>query len=133
MALSFNGARDGLLLDDTKLEYADEPRYVFIEPAYGQKSYSKEEPYEGPHTLVALQQGESYRDVDRTVRINKDIRAAKIDNTNVQVGTINGRVTLRGWVNSEAEKKQIGDIAIADSRLELVDNQITVGKPLSVN
>jgi sporulation protein YlmC with PRC-barrel domain len=133
MALSFNAGRDGLLLDDTKLEYADEPRYVFIEPAFGQKAYSKEEPYQGPHTLVALEQGESYRDVDRTVRINKDIRAAHIDNSNVEVATINGRVTLRGWVNSEEDRKRIGDIAIADSRLELVDNQVAIGKPAVTN
>ena len=133
MALSFNTTRDGLLLDDSKLEYADEPRYVLIEPAFGQKAYSKEEPYQGSHTLVALEQGESYRDVDRTVRINKDIRAANVDNSNVQVATMNGRVTLRGWVNSEQDRKRIGDIAIADSRLELVDNQVAVGKPIIAN
>jgi sporulation protein YlmC with PRC-barrel domain len=133
MALSFNTTRDGLLLDDSKLEYADEPRYVFIEPAFGQKAFSKEEPYQGPHTLVALEQGESYRDVDRTVRINKDIRAASVDSTNVQVATMNGRVTLRGWVNSEQDKRRISDIAVTDSRLELVDNQIVVGKPATIN
>ncbi len=133
MALSFNSSRDGLLLDDSKIEFADEPRYVFIEPAYGQKSFSKEEPYAGPHTLVALEQGESYRDLDRTVRINRDIRSAHIDNTNVQVATINGRVTLRGWVDSEQDKQRIASIAVTDSRMELVDNQIVVGRPVMAN
>jgi osmotically-inducible protein OsmY len=133
MALSFNSKRDALLLDDTKVAYANEPRYVLTEPAFGNDAYSKEESYEGPHTSVALVQGRSYRDVDRTVRINKDIRTAKISSRHVQVGTIDGRVTLRGWVNTDADKNSIGAIAIADSRLELVDNQITVGKPITAN
>jgi sporulation protein YlmC with PRC-barrel domain len=133
MALSFNPARDGLLLDDSKLEYADEPRYVLTAPEFGNEAYSEEESYEGPHTAIALEQGRDYLDVDRTVRINRGIRAAKIGNRNVQVGTINGRVTLRGWVATGGDKRLIGEIAIAASRLELVDNQITVGKPVTAN
>jgi osmotically-inducible protein OsmY len=46
---------------------------------------------------------------------------------------MNGRVTLRGWVNSEQDKRRISDIAVTDSRLELVDNQIVVGKPATIN
>lgn len=130
MALSFNATRDGLLLDDTKQEFADEPRYVFVDAAYGQDSYSKQEPYKGPRTSVALEQGNSYRDVDRTVRINLDIRDAKIIARHVEIGTLNGRVTLRGWVNTAEEQRRIGEIAVAVARLELVDNQITVGKPM---
>jgi sporulation protein YlmC with PRC-barrel domain len=133
MALSFNSKRDALLLDDTKVAYANEPRYVLTEPEFGNDAYSKEESYEGPHTSVALVQGRSSRDVDRTVRINKDIRAANLYVRHVQVGTIDGRVTLRGWVNTDLDKSRIGEIAIADSRLELVDNQITVGKPITAN
>jgi len=49
----------------------------------------------------------------------------------VDVGTKDGRVTLRGWVESEGDKSRINAIAIAASRLELVDNQLTVGKPSS--
>jgi sporulation protein YlmC with PRC-barrel domain len=133
MALSFNPTRDALLLDDTKLEYADEPRYIFTEAAFGQKAYSKEESYEGPHTSVALEQGSSYRDLDMTVRINQNIRAAHINGRNVQVGTINDRVTLRGWTDTNEDKRRIGEIAIAAARLELVDNQILVGKPVTTN
>lgn len=133
MALSFNATRDALLLDDTKLEYADEPRFVFTEAAFGNPAYSHEEAYKGPHTRVALEQGDSYFDVDRTVRINRDIRTAKINGRNVQVGTINGRVTLRGWVYTGEDKRRINEIAIAASRLELVDNQIMVGKPVTSN
>lgn len=127
MALSFNPERNALLLDDTKEEYADEPRYIYQEAAYGQPANSHEESYKGPRTSVALEQGSSYRDIDRTVHIFRDIRAAKIGSRNVEVATINGRVTLRGWVRSEEIRTRIGEIAIAASRLELVDNQITVG------
>jgi sporulation protein YlmC with PRC-barrel domain len=133
MALSFNATRDALLLDDSKRGFADEPRFVFTAAAFGNDAYSKEESYKGPQTTVALEQGSSYRDVDQTVRINKDIRAAKINGRNVQVGTINDRVTLRGWVNTSEDKRRIGEIAIAAAHLELVDNQITVGKPVTGN
>ena len=126
MALSFNDARDGLLLDDTKMEFADEPRYVFTEAAFGNDASYKRESYQGPRTKVALDQGSSYLDVDRTVRINRDVRVAKINARNVEVGTINGRVTLRGWVHTEDDKIRINAIAVAAAREEIVDNQITV-------
>jgi osmotically-inducible protein OsmY len=51
----------------------------------------------------------------------------------VEIGTINGRVTLRGWVYTVADKRRIDEIAIGNSRLELVDDQITVGKPVAAN
>ncbi len=130
-ALNFNDARNGLLLDDTKIEFAEEPRYVFTEAAFGNDSYSEEESYKGPRTHVALVQGNSYRDIDRTILINRGIRAAKISARNVEVGTNDGRVTLRGWVTTEQDKNHIEAIAISASRLELVDNQITVGRPAS--
>lgn len=129
MALSFNPARDALLLDATKLEYADEPRYILTEAAYGQDAYYTEETYEGPRTTTALEQGTSYRDVDRTVLINKGIRAAKLAGSRVEVGTLHDRVTLRGWVASAKDKRRVGQIAVAAARAELVDNQIVVRKP----
>jgi len=131
MALSFNAARDALLLDDTKQEYADEPRYLYTEAAYGNKATSQEEAYKGPRTTVALEQGDSYLDIDRTLLIQQNIRLAKIYARNVQVGTMDGRVTLRGWVRSVADQQRIGEIAIAASRLEVVDNQLTVGRPVA--
>lgn len=131
-ALAFSPTRKALLLDDSKMEYADEPRYVFTPAAYGQDANSKEESFTGPRTtLVAFDQGDGYRDLDRTVRINKDIRTAKINGRHVQVGTINGRVTLRGWVPANEDRVRIGEIAIGASRVELVDNQIVVGKPVT--
>jgi len=132
-ALSFNSERTALLLDDTRVEYADEPRLIFTEAAFGQKAYTHEEPYKGPRTSAALRQGSSYRDLDQTVRINKDIRSTNIDCRNVHVGTLNGRVTLRGWVDTEEDRRRIGEIAITTCRMELVDNQITVGRPVGPN
>ncbi len=134
LALSFNAKRDGLLLDDTKMEFADEPRYIFTEAAFGQDTSFQRESYKGARTSVPLEQGSRYRDVDRTVRINRDIRAAKINGRNVEVGTINDRITLRGWVHTDDDKRRIGEIAIAAATLaENVDNQITVGKPVTRN
>jgi len=130
MALRFNDVRDTLLLDDSLEEFANEPRYSFSEAANGVPAHSKEESYAGPRTTFALEQGENYADVDRTARISRKILGAKVDAKNVEIATINGRVTLRGWVNAESDKQLIGDIAIAASRLELVDNQITIGKPV---
>lgn len=131
MALDFNPARDALLLDDTKQEYADEPRYVYTEAAYGNEATSQEESYKGKRTTVALEQGSSYQDIDRTLLIQQNIRLARIYQRNVQVGTMDGRVTLRGWVRSNDDRQRISEIAITASRLELVDNQLTVGRPVA--
>ncbi len=128
-ALMFTDDRKGLLINETKEEFADEPRYIFTESALGNDAYSEEQPYKGPKAYGVLEQGRSYRDVDRTVQINRGIRTAKIAARNVQVGTVNGRVTMRGWVTTPDEKAHINAIAIAAAGLEMVDDQITVGKP----
>ncbi len=78
---------------------------------------------------MPLEQGSGYRDVDRTVQIHREIRASKVNGRNVEIGTNDGRVTLRGWVYTAEERTRIHAIAVAASRLELVDNQIDVGKP----
>jgi sporulation protein YlmC with PRC-barrel domain len=133
MALDFNAARDALLLDDTVEEFDNEPRYVYTEGAFGNEATSNEEAYKGPRTAVALEQGDANFDEDRTLLIRQNIRLGKIYQRNVQVGTINGRVTLRGWVRNADDRRRIGEIAIAASRLELVDNQLTVGRPIASN
>jgi osmotically-inducible protein OsmY len=69
--------------------------------------------------------------MDRTALIARDIHAASINSRHVQVGTLNGRVILRGWVATADDKRQAGAIAIAASRVEVVDNQITVGQFVS--
>ena len=130
MALDFDSTRRALVLDQTKTEFAREPRYTETPAANGQQGSSVQESYSGPRTNVALEQGDTVRDEDRTAAIKKDIRASRIEARNVEVGTINGRVTLRGWVKSIEDQRRLGEIAVAASSVELVDNQITVGKPV---
>lgn len=132
MALSFNAARDGLILNDSPQELEDEPRYFYTAAAYGQDAHSRQEAYAGPAADEQLTQGKSYRDVDQTVRIHRAIRATGIDCENIEVGTLHDRVTLRGTVATADEKRRIGDSAIGASRPELVDNQLSV-KPAATS
>lgn len=130
-ALEFNAKRDALLLDDTVEEFAAEPRYVYTEAAFGNEATSQEESFQGPPPAAAAEQGDSYLDLDRTLLVYQNIRLAKIYQRNVQVTTLDGRVTLRGWVRSADDRRRIGEIAIAASRVELVDNQIALGRPVA--
>ena len=127
MALAYSPDRANLLLDDTAREFNDEPAYATIDAAYGQPGKHKEETATGPVTKIALEQGVSYRDIDRTLLINRMMRAGHLPSRNVEVGTLYGRVTLRGWVPTEAVHLKIVEIAVASSRLELVDDQLIVG------
>ena len=133
MALRFNAAYSALQLDDTKAEFRDEPLYVYTEAAFGQERYYTREPYQSPPTLGPLEQGASYRDLDRTELIKQEIKAAHLGSHKVEVGTNHDRVTLRGWVTTESDKRHIGGIASAASRVELVDNQITVTRRLAID
>ncbi len=132
-SLEFNPERNGLLLNQSKLAFRDEPRYVLIAASYGNDAMSKEESYRGPRTNTVLAQGSSYSDVDTTVNINRKIRLANINSRDVQVGTNDGRVTLRGWVSTDADRNRIQEIAVASTRLEGVDNQLIIGQGPSTN
>ncbi|HTJ79473.1 MAG TPA: PRC-barrel domain-containing protein [Rariglobus sp.] len=127
-ALQFNASRQALLLNDSEEEFANEPRYSFAKAANGQEAHFKEEPYKGARTTAALEQGSARADTDQTARIKRRILSAKIEAGNVEVGTVNGRITLRGRVNTDEDKRRIEEIAVNASRLELVDDQMTVGK-----
>jgi sporulation protein YlmC with PRC-barrel domain len=133
MAFAFNDARDGLLLDDTKEQFADEPRYVFTEGSFGNEPYTHRESYKGPRTNVALEQGSSYRDVDKTVSLNREFRAAKINIRHIEFASFHDRITLRGWAFSEDDRRRLAEIAATVTMPEMVDNQITVGRPLAAN
>jgi len=82
----------------------------------------------GGRNLTPLDQGNSQSDLDITAQIRKEIMAGKmsINAQNVKVITIDGRVTLRGPVNTNEEKRQIGDIADRIAHHENVDNQLDV-------
>lgn len=80
-------------------------------------------------TLTPLNQGSSKADVATTAQIRKEIIAGKnmsVNARNVKIITNEGRVTLRGPVNTAEEKLLIGNIASNIAQLENVDNQLEV-------
>jgi hyperosmotically inducible protein len=79
-------------------------------------------------TLTPGDQGNSTSDVDTTRRIRKEVmsRQMSVAAHNVKIITVNGRVTLRGPVNTEEEKRAIGDIAGGIAQADNVDNQLEV-------
>jgi sporulation protein YlmC with PRC-barrel domain len=88
------------------------------------------------NSLTPLNQGNSQTDVDTTRQIRQQIMSAdgfSIDARNVKVITLNGRVTLRGPVNNEDEKRQIADIAAKVASSANVDNQIQVENTSTTN
>ncbi|MCD6050153.1 MAG: antigen, partial [Verrucomicrobia bacterium] len=80
-------------------------------------------------TLTPVDQGTSKADIDTTAQIRKEIIATKslsLKAQNVKVISNNGKVTLRGPVDTAEEKKMIGDIANRIARSENVSNQLEV-------
>ncbi len=127
MLLSFNAAHTALVLDVTKVEYSEEPHVIIKTGGSGQSISFHEQNATGPHTEIPLEQGTSFRDVHITDQIYQSIQDDMPDDKdNVEVGTMAGRVTLRGYVGNQDTKERIGALAIARVRLENVDNQIAV-------
>jgi putative membrane protein len=80
-------------------------------------------------TLTPLDQGSSEADVNTTAQIRKEIIAAKdmsVNAQNVKIITNTGKVTLRGPVNSDSEKRLIGEIADRVAHADNVTNQLEV-------
>ena len=80
-------------------------------------------------TLTPGDQGNSPADIATTRQIRKEIIAAKdmsVSARNVKIITANGRVTLRGPVKTDDEKRLIGEIAARVAQPENVDNQLEV-------
>ena len=80
-------------------------------------------------TLTPLDQGNSKSDVNITAQIRKGIIAREgvsVNAKNVKIITVDGRVTLRGPVNSAEEKRLLGVIATDIVQGENVDNQLEV-------
>ena len=154
-ALRLNPGRDALQLDATKEALSNAPHFKanqwpeFGNPAYADGIYRayRVEPYfttnavtaadntarnvrdRDNRTLTPLDQGNSAADRDRTAQIRKEIVAGKgmsLNARNVKIITIDGRVTLRGPVNTAEEKRLIGEIADRIARSENVDNQLEV-------
>lgn len=154
-ALRFNTQRDALLLDTTKEMLSSAPHFKgtewpdFSQPMYSDSVYRayKVEPYfttnmasqadntarnvrdRNARTLTPLDQGNSRADTETTAQIRKRIMAGQdvsVNAKNVKIVTKDGKVTLRGPVNSSEEKRMIGEIANTIARVENVDNQLEV-------
>jgi hyperosmotically inducible periplasmic protein len=81
--------------------------------------------------MTAGQQGESEKDIEITRKIRKALTDDANLSTyakNVKVITRDGRVTLRGPVNSEEEKRSVEKFAVSFAGQANVSNQIEVVK-----
>ena len=86
--------------------------------------------------VTPLDQGNSKADVATTAQIRKEIIAGKgmsVNAKNVKIITNQGRVTLRGPVNTPEEKRLIGEIANRIAQSENVDNQLDVKNATSTD
>ncbi|MDZ4401758.1 PRC-barrel domain-containing protein [Prosthecobacter sp.] len=80
-------------------------------------------------TLTPIDQGSSKADTSITAQIRRDVTALNnisVNAQNVKIITLNGRVTLRGPVNTADERQLIGSIAERIVRAKNVDNQLEV-------
>jgi len=154
-ALRYGTERDAILLDTTKDALAKAPHFKssqwpdLSEPGYAEGVYRayNVEPYfsssagsdvnntarnardRDNQTLTPGDQGGTGSDMETTRKIRQEIIAAKdmsVNARNVKIITANGRVTLRGPVKTEEEKRLIGEIAAKIAQPENVDNQLEV-------
>lgn len=84
-----------------------------------------------PNAVTPGDQGENQADI----RVTADIRKAILDDSsmsmdakNIKVITVNGVTTLRGVVDSDAEKTAIESKARAVAGVSQIDNQLEVKK-----
>jgi len=84
----------------------------------------------GTKAKTPLDQGENKADIKTTVDIRKRVVAEKMssDAHNVKIITQEGKVTLRGPVNTADEKKKIDEIAADVAGASKVDSQLEVIK-----
>jgi len=147
----FNPERDRLQLDTTREALKEAPHFKsgewpdVGEPAYVTRVYKsyQVEPYwssdadntarnvrdRDSSTLKPTDQGSNKGDVSTTAQIRKAILAREgmsVNARNVKIITLNGRVTLRGTVNTEEERQRIGEIAARIVPANNVDNQLEV-------
>jgi len=77
--------------------------------------------------LTPFKQGNNAADLNTTTQIRKEIMShdnLSLNAKNIKVITVNGRVTLRGPVNSEEEKRILNEIATKVAGSQKVDNQL---------
>jgi len=79
--------------------------------------------------MTADQQTNAAADRNLTAQIRKSIMADKTLSMyahNVKIITINGMVTLKGPVKSDAEKQTVADLAVKAVGADKVTNNITI-------
>jgi osmotically-inducible protein OsmY len=111
-ALTYNAQRNGLVLDDTQAQLAGEPGFLWTgssHTAYQEQKNKNRAGTEDGKTMTAsgMEQGDDYRDTQKTSRIRSGIHSAfglSSSGRAVQVATLNAQTTLRGQVSTEAEK-----------------------------
>jgi sporulation protein YlmC with PRC-barrel domain len=155
-ALQLNAERDSLQLDATKESLVSAAHFQSNQwPDLGQPGYAsgvyrayQVDPYfdteadntrinvrdRDSRTLTPLDQGNSQSDLQTTAQIRKVIIANKtmsVNAHNVKIITQNGRVTLRGPVNTAQEKRSINEIANRIAHSGNVDDQLEM-KPTPV-
>lgn len=82
-----------------------------------------------PKAITPMDQGNSKSDIDTTAKIRREIvdqKGLSVNAQNVKIITNNGRVTLRGPVDTAEEKRMIGEIATGIATSEQTDNQLEV-------
>jgi hyperosmotically inducible periplasmic protein len=150
-ALRYNASGDALVLNLSKEELTRAPSFKssewpeFRDPTYSAKVYRSYgvDPYfstdadntarnvrdRQENRLTPLDQGTTDADVEMTRRIRKEILdrdGLSVNARNVKIITVNGRVTVRGPVNDEAEKQIIAEIVNRIAQSANVDNQTEV-------
>jgi sporulation protein YlmC with PRC-barrel domain len=133
-ALRYTANKDALILDATQVQLGGEPRFQWTDSShtsYREEQYVNRAGSADGKTMRAsgMEQGDDFRDRQKTALISERIQSASGLSSSgraVQVATLNAQTTLRGQVSSEAEKTQIGQIAMQAGRLENVSNLIEV-------
>jgi sporulation protein YlmC with PRC-barrel domain len=148
-AFVYTGSDNTLQLNATRETLAAAPRFKdgawpdFSDPSYSVTVYRayQVEPYFGtavdntrrnvrdraPEQVTPLDQGTGEADVDTTRRIRKEILSARelsVNARNIKVITVNGRVTLRGPVDNETEKRTLEEMAQRIAPTAKIDNQL---------
>lgn len=73
--------------------------------------------------------GEYVDDVALTTKVKAElVDSSRVDALDVNVDSMNGRVTLKGWASTESEARAAGDIARRVDGVKSVDNQLQVKK-----
>ncbi|HBJ86173.1 MAG: BON domain-containing protein [Prosthecobacter sp.] len=143
-ALRFNPSFRSLILDSTAVEFAGVPEFKWLGSggSFQQEAYvnrevqankgrnSQQSVQEGRvRSATAMEEGESFRDEQKTQRILQAIQADPALSAHakgVEVVTLHAQTTLRGQVNTIEGKYRIGEIAKKLGRPENVSNLIEV-------